>query len=141
MKTISYIVSIAIISLYCCTKKDNAEPIFLINNKNSNCKIDSSIIEKEKKCSMGDYDLCVDAANDYIEDRVGIGDYRKGYSLLETACNGGASLGCYELALLYQGEMGILQKDVLKSEYYFKRSCDFGDKDACEWLRKNSQKK
>ena len=140
MKDITYSIFSILLLLSCNSKQESMDPIFLKNNENNNCEVPTKVIENERKCYTGDYERCITAADDYIEGHAGIGDYRKGYLLYEFACNGGYSQGCRALALLYDGEMGILQKDVLKREYYFKKACDFGDKNACEWLRKNSKR-
>ncbi len=51
--------------------------------------------------------------------------------LLEKGCDGGDTMGCFNLGVLY--ELGNeVPRDVPRALGYYKRSCDRGDAEACE---------
>ena len=58
-------------------------------------------------------------------DGVSMNKY-KAMHLLEKACAGGVSDGCYYRAMWYGGNDDIVKK------YYYKKACELGNQDGCK---------
>ena len=74
---------------------------------------------------------CSAAGTAWIYGKNVIGDLPAAVKLLEKGCNGGDTMGCFNLGVMYEGGEHV-QQDRARAAEYYRRSCALGDQEACE---------